>query len=134
LSQLKPFLNNKPIFRMEYRTFARSDTNVQPVPTRFSTCKNAIPNHVIVPTRNKSIKHNQKRNNLPVWFLTSGLYCGNLRVNKDLFIVSFDRKIYIALIPCENPTILPPMENLDTENGHAHNFCTRMLHTLYITI
>jgi hypothetical protein len=39
--------------------------------------------------------------------LTFWLYCGNLLENKDLFIDSFERKIYIALISCENPTILP---------------------------
>jgi hypothetical protein len=54
---------------MECRIFARSDTAVQPVPTRFSTCRKAIPNHVIVPTRNKSVKQIQ-RNNLLLEIVT----------------------------------------------------------------
>jgi hypothetical protein len=52
ISQLKPFWNNKPIFRMEYRIFARSDTTVLDF-------LRAISNHVIVPTRNKSINHSE---------------------------------------------------------------------------
>jgi hypothetical protein len=50
---------------MEYRIFAWSDTTVQPVSTRFSTCKKRKSKHAIVLTRKKINKTNGINEPLP---------------------------------------------------------------------